>query len=154
MTRGTSLIVFRSGLLTRLQARTALAAVQVAYEKPRTELGPEAIWFDNEAEADTELPVMMAGEKDVDETYTVGMVIQVLVGDGSTQLVADQRAVVLLAEVQKELAETPRTIDAIEWVELAAWAYVGGPIGENGGQSAARFGITLRVHARLYGDQD
>jgi len=152
--RGTSLIALRIGLLARLQDRPGLADVQVAYDKPATELAPDALWFDDQAEGDNTLPHIQAGERDVDETYSLGMVVQVLCQDGRDQQAADLRAVELLREVQKEVAETPRTIDAIEWIELTAWAYIGGPIGENSTTRAARFGLTFTVRARLYADED
>lgn len=151
MTRGTTLFELQAELLTLLAARPGLADVQVVEEKPATGLQPDAMWFDDEAESDNEIPVMKAGEKDVDETYTFGIVIQALVGDGTVRD-AKTRAVAMFSELQQQLAETPRPVDSIDWVELVGWAVVCGPVTEGGSDRGARFGVTLRAHACLYAD--
>lgn len=151
MATGTTLIAFRSGLVTRLTARAALAGVQVAKTmpgtEPGTELAAESIWF-ADAESDHEIPVMKAGTKKVDEVFTLAAVVQVLILDGRDQDTADLRAVALLAELQQELAETPHTIDSVDWAEMAGWNYVGGALG-GGTSRGSRFDVLLRVAARL-----
>lgn len=149
--QGTTMFAFRSALLDALRARPGLAGVQLAYDKPVSELQSEAMWWDMEAESDDELPLMEAGTKTVEETYTVAMVLQVLVDDGRDQQAADLRAAELLAELQQELAAKPQTIEDINWAQLSGWAYIGKAIAGDGGSCrGARFGVVITVKARLY----
>lgn len=147
MTTGTTLVAFKGALRTRLAARAGLTGVQVLYAKPTSGLKAEAIWFED-AETDAEIPVLKAGTKKVDEHISLVAVIQVRINDGRNEEAADLRAAELLAELQQELAETPRTIDAIQWAEMLGWSHTVGPIGD-GTSRAARFEVTLRIRARL-----
>lgn len=152
MATGTTLILVKTGLVTRLTARPVLSGVQVAYTKPGTdpgtELQNEAIWFGEDADSEDGIPVMKAGTKTVHETYFLPAVVQVLRTDGSTQQDCDTRAAALLAELQQELAETPQVVSAVLWAEMAGWSFTGGALGENSSRGS-RFETQLKINARL-----
>ncbi|MCP3805376.1 hypothetical protein NLX83_39530 [Allokutzneria sp. A3M-2-11 16] len=146
MAVGTTLIEFKRAAVTALALRPGLAGVSVEYARAETTAPAEGLWFE-EAEAVVEIPVMKAGTKRVEESYTTTLVVQVLLGDGRDQEAADTRAAVLLAEVQQAFAEKPDLIEAIMWAEVIGWQQRTAVLGNSG---AARFEVTIRVRARLF----
>lgn len=146
MSTGTALVAFKQALRTELSIRPGLAGVAVLYGFPDTQMPAEALWFEN-AETESEIPLMRSGTKKVDETVDLDVVIQVLKQDGSDQEAADIRAAQILAELQQELAEAPQTVDVILWAEMVGWEHSTGLL-PNGGHGA-RFEVTVRYKARL-----
>ncbi|WP_189059579.1 hypothetical protein [Longimycelium tulufanense] len=147
MATGTTLVSFKQELKTQLEARAGLSGVTVHYAFPETGITGEDIWFGEIAETDAEIPIMKSGTKKVDETVSVPVVVQVLKQQGEDQETADLRAVALLAELQQELAETPRTITDIYAAEMVGWTHTGGQLG--GSNHGSRFDVTVRIRARL-----
>lgn len=148
MSIGTTLPVVKRAIIDALSARAGLSGVQVSYEMPQRGILAESVWFGEDTETETEIPVMKAGTKKVDETYALPLVVQVLVTDGRDAETADLRAAALLGEVQQCLAESPRLTPQIQWAELGGWSHHVGPIGD-GTSRGSRFDALVRVRARL-----
>lgn len=148
MSTGTTLPVVKRAILDALSARAGLSGVQVSYEMPQRGMLAESIWFGEDTETETEIPVMRAGTKHVDETWSALLVVQVLITDGRDAETADLRAAALMAEVQQTLAAQPRITPAIQWAELGGWTHHVGPIGD-GTSRGSRFDCAIRVRARL-----
>jgi len=148
MSTGTTLPAVKRAIVDALAARPGMAGVQVSYEMPQRGIAAESVWFGEDTETETEIPVMKAGTKHVDETYALPLVVQVLVTDGRDAETADLRAAALLAQVQQCLAVQPRIIPAIQWAEMAGWVHHVGPIGD-GTSRGSRFDVSVRVRARL-----
>lgn len=148
MSTGTSLVAFKQTLKTALAARPGMSGVQLSYGYPGNDyVQRESVWFEGAEVVNSEFPVMKAGTKKVDETYTLDVVVQVLKTQGEDQEAADLRAVALLAELQQALAENPQLTPEIQWAEMAGWEHATGELNTGHG---SRFNVTLRVRARLY----
>jgi hypothetical protein len=153
MATGTSLVALKQALVTALRARAGLTGVQVLYWPDDFLVGDdhlknEAIWFGNARWLESEIQVLTAGTKPVDEVYEIDWYVQVLKEDGSTQETADLRAVALLAELQQALAETPQPSTQSFWALIRLGQHFTGQLvpGPNHG---SRFEGTVEVRARL-----
>ncbi len=154
MSQGTSEIVARQALVTALRARGALASVQVLYAQDDfvasdDALKNEAIWLGDTEWLESEIPVMKSGTKKVDEVYEIGVTIQVIKDDGSSQEVTDQRAQVLLVEVQQALAEAPKISAEVFWALWRTRKHVTGQLATGPGHGARYEGV-VEVRARLF----
>jgi hypothetical protein len=152
MSTGSSLIVFKTGVVTALSARPGLVGVQVTYEYPIASITGADIWL-GDAEAVTTIPVMRSGVLKVDENYSMLIIAQVLKTQDEGQAAADIGAVALLREVQQMFAETPQTVPDIQWATVNGWKHKIGPFGvdDSGGNvhRGSRFEIQIGVRARL-----
>ncbi|MEV5538479.1 hypothetical protein AB0L13_16610 [Saccharopolyspora shandongensis] len=148
MSTGTTLPAVKRAIVDALAARPGMAGVQVSYEMPQRGVLAESVWWGEDTETETEIPVMRAGTKKVDELWSGMLVVQVLITDGRDAEAADLRAAALLAEVQQCLAEQPRISPEVQWAEMTGWAHHVGPIGD-GTSRGSRFDVAIRVRARL-----
>jgi hypothetical protein len=151
VTTGTSLVPLKQALVALLAARPGLAAVQVSYDYPMPAPESKAIWLAG-AEADLGTPVMRAGRVKMQEDYTVTLIAQVLMQQGEGQEAADLAALVLLQEIQQELADHPQPTPEVMWALLKSWAHSVGPFGDASGGNVSRgsrFEIRIGVRARL-----
>lgn len=153
MATGTTLVLMKQALVTALRARPGLAGVQVLYgvdDFPEGDdhLEQESIWFGEATWPDTEIPTMRGGTKEVDETYELSWVIEVIKSDGSLQEAADLRGKALLVELQQALAENPQPSAEVLWAELKIRRHIPGQVAPGG--HGARFEGVIEVRARLF----
>lgn len=153
MSQGTSLVAVKQVLVTALRARPGLAGIQVLYawddfEGTDDHLRDEAIWFGNTLWTASEIPVMKAGTKKVDEEYELEVFIQVLKTDGVDQEAADVRARLLLVELQQALAEAPQISVETFWALLRMRRHATGLLAPGPGHGS-RFEGVIEVRARL-----
>ncbi|MEB3367416.1 hypothetical protein [Saccharopolyspora mangrovi] len=148
MSVGTTLVQFKSALVSKLTARPGLAGVQISYGFPDEAIEAEAIWLQDANSTDS-IPTFKTGPVRVEEVYTVVVACQVLKSDGSTQEEADTRAVAILSEVQQALAVEPRLIDEILYAQLAGWKHSTGVLPTGNGHGS-RFDVQVQVRARLH----
>lgn len=115
MTLGSSYSTVKAAIYARLSSRPRLQGVALDLHPPVDALkltGPngsgEAVWL-ADAEGDYENVVICGpGRLDLDETFTLTIVLQALAKNSSdTQLVTDQRVDELLGEVLTAMAEDP-----------------------------------------------
>jgi hypothetical protein len=145
---GTSLIAVREALLALLQDRPGLTGVSVTYGRPKTEMPPEAIWFDSEASADNVRLAATGGAiKKVEENYDLLVVLQVMAEDDELGLVADRRAVELFGELQQTVAAAPALIGPVLVMQISGWLHSSAALGM--AEQGSRFAVTLRVTAHL-----
>lgn len=154
MTTGTSLVAVKQALVTALRARPGLSGVQVLYgidDFPTGDdhLEEEAIWFGEATWPDTEIPTLRAGTKEVDETYELAWVVEVIKPDGSSQEAADVRAKALMVELQQALAENPQIAPEILWAVFVIRRHVPGQVASGPGHGS-RFEGVIEVRARLF----
>ena len=149
MSTGSSLVAFKRALVQALKARPGLSGVQVTYDFPDGGLTGRDIWLGH-AESENHIAGLRSGPKKVDEDFTLTVIAQALNTVGGGQEAADLDATVLLAEVQQELAENPKTTPEIMWAQLAGWTQSAGPYADGGNASrGSRFEIQVQVRARL-----
>jgi hypothetical protein len=150
MAAGTTLVAVRVAFRTLLQARPDLDGVQVTYGRPRTDLPPEAIWFEGRSEADhVRLAATGGVVKTVEENYDFNVVLQVLAEADAEDLgqAADERAVELFAELQQTVAAAPTVIDAVKVAQISGWTHDSAALGSS--EQGSRFVVTVRVTAHL-----
>ena len=110
----------KAALTSRLDARTGLDGVSVTYAQPGDALPHEAIYLDRVTGVH-DVRVTTGGRVPRDEQYTIALVIHVFLATGGPQE-AEDRAFELLAEVENELANTPRLgLSIIDWAEARAY---------------------------------
>lgn len=111
----------RSALLVALGARAALAAVQVSYSHPGQAIEPESVYL-GAARGSDEIPVIRAGRKKRQESYTLDVFFDV-VADGPTGQEASERAWTLFGELEDLLADDPSLGQpAPLWAVLGDWS--------------------------------
>lgn len=152
MSTGTTLVTVKQAIVTALRARAGLTGIQVMHgpdDFPSGDDGlkDESIWLGDAKWLAMEIPTMKAGTKDVDETYELEVMIQVLKNDGSTQETADLRAAVLLAEVQQAFAEAPDFSPVIFEATFELRDHKTGQLATTG--HGSRFEGIVEVFARL-----
>lgn len=150
---GTTLVAVKQAIVTALRARGGLAGVQVLYAPDDFESGDDhiqddAIWFGDTDWLESEINVWNTGTKKVDETFSLGWVVQVIKADGASQETADLRAKALLVELQQALAETPVITTGILWALLKLTRHVTGQVVAGPGHGS-RFEGVIEVRARL-----
>lgn len=96
---------FRAALLAALQARPALAQVQVAYSHPGDTVDHEAIYL-GELRGDSNIPVIRAARKKREERYALDVWFDVAAVGPDAQT-ASERAWALFGELEDLLAEDP-----------------------------------------------
>ncbi|MGH3693239.1 MAG: hypothetical protein ACRDRX_04435 [Pseudonocardiaceae bacterium] len=149
MSTGSSLVAFKRALVQALKVRPGLSEVQITYDYPDAGLTGLDIWLGH-AESDNQIAGLRSGTKKVDEDYTLTVIAQALLTAGEGQEAADVAASGLLAEVQQQLAETPRITPEIMWALLAGWTHSSGSYADGGNTSrGSRFEIRVQVRARL-----
>jgi hypothetical protein len=105
----------KAALTSRLDARSGLDGVSVTYAQP-SEMPQEAIYLDRVRGVHA-VSGTTGGRVPRDEQYTVDLIIHCFVS-GVTPPVAEARAFEILAEVENELADTPRLgLSIIDWAE-------------------------------------
>lgn len=95
----------RAALLAALEARPALAQVQVSYSHPGDARETESVYL-GEARGASEIPVIRAARKKREERYTIDVWFDVA-GDGPTAQGASARAYELYGELEDVLADDP-----------------------------------------------
>lgn len=152
MATGTTQVAVKKALRTALDARPGLTDVQVSYAKPPTELQDESMWLGpgtSSPKVRQAAFTRVGRPKTMFEAYDFGVVIQVAVRDGRDEEAADERAAVLLAELQQALAESPTLgVAGVHKIEMSAWEHACGPIGE-GTDRGSRYEVTISVMAEL-----
>jgi hypothetical protein len=110
----------RAALVTALAARPALTGVQVAHSHPGAAVEVESVYL-GRARGSDNVPVMRAGRKRRQESYTVDVFFDV-VGDGPTGQDASERAWTLFGELEDLLADDPSLGQAPPfWAVLGEW---------------------------------
>jgi hypothetical protein len=118
-TRSTVPIV-RAALFTALAARPALVGVQVAYSHPGQAVEAEAVYL-GAARGSDDVPVVRAGRKKRQESYTLDVFFDV-VADGPTGQEASERAWTLFGELEDLLADDPSLgLPQPFWAVLGEW---------------------------------
>lgn len=152
MATGTTQVAVKKALRTALSARSGLTGVQVSYAKPNEELQAESIWFGSSTSSPEVRQAAFTGggrPKTQFEAYDFLVTVQVLLQDGRDEETADERAALLLAELQQALAAAPTLgVDGVKKVEMSAWEHDCGPIGESTDRGA-RYDVTVSVMAEL-----
>lgn len=95
----------KDALLSILSNDAGLAGIQVTRGKPGDDIRDEAVWV-GRAVGRHEPVTIRAGRQPRDETFTVDVVVSVLVG-GGTIADAEDRAHVLMDEVEDAIAQDP-----------------------------------------------
>lgn len=96
---------FRAALLAALQARPALAAVQVTYSHPGATLDTDSVYF-GETRGSMDVPVIRGGRKKREERYTLDVWFDVAAVGPDAQT-ASERAWSLFGELEDVLADDP-----------------------------------------------
>jgi hypothetical protein len=110
----------RAALVAALAARPALAGVDVGHSHPGAAIEPEAVYL-GRARGSDEVPVMRAGRKRRQESYTLDVFFDV-VADGPTGREASERAWALFGELEDLLADDPSLGQAPPfWAALGDW---------------------------------
>lgn len=110
----------RAALVTALGARPALAGVQVAPSHPGQAVEPESVYL-GRARGSDEIPVVRAGRKKRQESYTLDVFFDV-VADGPTGQEASERAWALFGELEDLLADDPSLGQTQPfWAVLGDW---------------------------------
>jgi hypothetical protein len=134
----------KAALVSRLDARAGLDGVSVTYSQP-SEMPQEAIYLDRVRGVHA-VSGTTGGRVPRDEQYTIDLIIHCFVS-GVTPPEAEDRAFDLLAEVENELADTPRLgLSIIDWAEIRGYEldttqYTDGVL--------ARFKVGVEVFAQL-----
>jgi hypothetical protein len=120
MASSSTVPVVKSALTSRLDARSGLDGVSVTYAQPG-EIPHEAIYLDRVRGVHA-VVVTTGGRVPRQEQYTIDLIIHVFLASGGPQVVED-RAFDLLAEVENELADTPRLglVTVIDWAEARGY---------------------------------
>jgi hypothetical protein len=109
----------KAALTSRLDARSGLDGVSVTYALP-AEIPQEAIYLDRVRGVHA-VVVTTGGRVPREEQYTVDLIIHCFVS-GVTPPEAEDRAFEILAEVENELADTPRLgLSIIDWAEARGY---------------------------------
>lgn len=108
----------RAAVFAALTAR--LAGVQVGYSHPGSAIEAEAVYL-GAARGSDEVPVVRAGRKKRQESYTLDVFFDV-VADGPTGQEASERAWTLFGELEDLLADDPSLGQAQPfWAVLGEW---------------------------------
>jgi hypothetical protein len=105
MANSSTVPALRSALLAALQARPALASVQVEFSHPGDTDENETVYL-GEVRGSSTIPVLRAGRKVREERYTIDVWIDVA-ADGPTAEGASERAYALYGELEDILADDP-----------------------------------------------
>lgn len=144
----------KARIITLLVARAGLSGVSVTYAWPGTSAAAEQMFFGETQAVDHEIANIRAGRKQRQETYDLGLVIQVL-KPGSTALTAstvESRAFALAQEVENMLADDPTLAigppsGALQWAHVdSIESPVLVPFEKGWG---AELTVRIRCHARL-----
>ena len=110
----------KAALVSRLDVRVGLDAVSVTYAHPGDELPHESIYLDRVVGVHN-VVVTTGGRVPRDEQYTIDLIIHCFVS-GATLPASEDRAFAILAEVENELANTPRLgLSIIDWAEARGY---------------------------------
>jgi hypothetical protein len=141
MATSSTVTTVKAALLTRLSLRAGLAGVDLAYGWSG-DFGLEAIFFGS-TRGVHEDPVTTGGRIPRDERYTMNVIVSVA-KEGGTPQDAEDRAFALLAEVENELADTPRLglVNVIDWAAARDFESQAGPTPE-GGLAEIRLGVEV-----------
>lgn len=130
-------------LITVLRARAGLTGVQVERQWPGDTIKPEAIWL-GKVDGAHVIATIKAGRKARDEEYRLEAIVSVVKNGVEA---AEERAFVLLGEIESELADNPRIgLTSINWATVADWEAITtrGPQG-----AVAEIRAFIEVSARL-----
>lgn len=158
---GSSYSLLKSAITSRFQQRAGLQGVAVSYQAPLqaddvtgSAGSYESIWLDD-TDGEYENRVICALPLQLEETYSVRLVVQVLAPESEgTQEVADRRVDELLYEVMSELAYDP-TFGLSGTGNIVYLHATHGPFRRitgllpNGMGHGARFEMNLEVDSRL-----
>lgn len=95
----------RATLLAALQAKPALAQIQVAYQHPGDAREADSIYL-GEVRRDSSIPTLRAGRKTREERFTIDVWVD-CAGDGPTAQTASERAWGYVGELEDILADDP-----------------------------------------------
>jgi hypothetical protein len=144
MATSSTVTTVKAALLTRLALRAGLSGVDLAYGWSG-DFGPEAIFFGSTRGAHDN-PVTTGGRVPRDERYVMNVIVLVS-SEGGTPQEAEDRAFALLAEVENELADTPRLgLTVIDWAAARDFESQAGPTPEGG---LAEIQLGVEVFAQL-----
>lgn len=135
--------VVKDALVTTLDARVGLDGVQVAREWPGDAIKAEAIWL-GKVDGTHQIATMRAGRKDRAEEYRLEVIVSVVKNGVEA---AEERAFVLLGEIESALADDPRIgLTSINWATVADFESVT-TRGQSG--AVAEIRVFVEVNARL-----
>ena len=106
MSTSSTIPTVKDTLVTVLGNRAHLAGIQVVRGHPGNELRDEAVIV-GLARGRHEIATIKAGRQVRDETYTVEVIASVISSEGTVKA-AEDRAHVLIAEVEEALADDPK----------------------------------------------
>ena len=110
----------RAAVVAALTARPALVGVQVAYSHPGGTIEAESVYL-GKARGSDEVPVVRAGRKKRQESYTLDVFFDV-VADGPTGQEASERAWTFFGELEDLLADDPSLGQTQPfWAVLGDW---------------------------------
>lgn len=156
---GTTLAAGKTALITALQARPGLAAVNVSRHIPvaaadlRNAAGDfDAVWL-GDATGDDNVIILKSLPLEFDESWELDLAIQVLRPTSTgTQDIADARAVAILGEVLGTLATDPTLGLGATFLRFevipTGWRHIAGSLPKGVG-FGSRFELRLHADARL-----
>lgn len=133
----------KAALLTRLQARTGLAGVQVTYGWPSGQVKRESIMLGG-VTGNQEYRTVGATQRM--EEYTLTTYITVIREGSALQQAADERALALMAEVEADLRSDPTVNNTVLTAQLAGFTLE--PMASSETREA-RLTLTIDVMARI-----
>jgi hypothetical protein len=110
----------KAALVALLDARAGLVGVQLAYSHPGAAIEPEAVYLGG-VRGTNVYPVMRAGRKPRDETYTVDVWFEA-VRDGTSSQEAEERVWALYGELEDTVADDPTLgLSFVGWARISDW---------------------------------
>lgn len=134
---------FKAALLTRLQARTGLAGVQVTYGWPSGQVKRESIMLGG-VTGSQEFRTVGATQRM--EDYSLTAYVTVIKEGGAQQQSADERALALMAEVEADLRSDPTVNNTVLTAQLSRFDLE--PMASSETREA-RLTLTIDVMARI-----
>lgn len=125
----------------------ALPTVDVTYSHPGDAIQPESVYLGG-VRGSHDYPVVRAGRKPRQETYTIDVWIEAL-RDGTTSQEAEERAWVLFGELEDAIADDPTLgLAIVGWARVADWDdFLAWDLQRQGWSARIRAGVT--IEARL-----
>lgn len=138
-----SIPAFKAALVARLQARAALADVQVSYGPPLPNRQNESVWI-GDAEGEQAWSSFGTGGTPRSEEYEVRVVFYVLHRGSTDTQKADERCFVLLAELESELRSDPSVNSTVSAASVGEFR-LEEQVSEDGLDRAALLVVTVNV---------
>lgn len=136
---------FKAALLTALEARAALAKVQVSYGPPLPQPSAEWIWL---GDADGEQDAAAFGHSRREETFALTLMVGVKRG-GNGQQAATERAFEIAEEIENELRTNADVTATVRLAEIKGPIKLEELASPDGTSRGAHLTITIRASARI-----